>query len=524
MLRLALRRDRVRLSVWVVVLAGSVVGTASALAGLYPTLASRQELAVSVGQNPAIRALTGPTFDLTQIGGLTAWRMGAIAAVLAGLMSLLTVVRHTRAEEEAGRLELVGSSVVGRNAPLAAALAVAVVANAGVAATTIVGLVGLGLPLAGSLALGLSVGAAGLVFAAVSAAAAQLTGSARAASGMAGGVLGFAYLLRAAGDGAGKGGATWLSWLSPIGWAQQTRPFAGERWWVFALAGTAVVVLLGVATALLHHRDHGSGILAARAGPPAGGPALAGPLGLAWRLHRGPLLAWTSGVAVAGVVVGGVAEGVGDLVGDNERLGELLTRMGGSQAIVDAYLASTLGLVGLVAGAFSVQTALRLRSEEGAFRAEPVLATKVGRAQWVLSHLALAVAGPVVLLASMGLTTGLVHGLRTGEVATEVPRMVGAALAQAPATWVLAALAVALFGLAPQRVVAAWAALLVCVLVAQLGPVLELDQWMMDLSPFSHVPAALGATWSAVSALALVGVAAALTIGGLLGFRQRDVG
>jgi putative exporter of polyketide antibiotics len=57
----------------------------------------------------------------------------------------------------------------------------------------------------------------------------QLVENAGAANSIA--VAALAYLARAAGD-AGQGDLWWLSWASPIGWAQQIRPFAGERWWI----------------------------------------------------------------------------------------------------------------------------------------------------------------------------------------------------------------------------------------------------------------------------------------------------
>lgn len=119
--RLALRRDRVMIPAWVVPIALLVASTASAFGGLYDTPAERAGVAASTAGNGSLRALYGPVFD-TGIGGLTAWRMMAFGSALAGLMAILLVVRHTREEEEAGRLELVGAGAVGRRAPLAAAL------------------------------------------------------------------------------------------------------------------------------------------------------------------------------------------------------------------------------------------------------------------------------------------------------------------------------------------------------------------------------------------------------------------
>jgi ABC-2 type transport system permease protein len=524
LVRLALRLDRIRLAVWVLVITAVVVSTASTFAELYPTEASRAQFGAAVYANPSLRALIGPAFDLSTIGGLTSWRVGTIAAVLVAVMNILTVVRHTRAEEEAGRLELVGSAVVGRYAPLTAALTVALAADAVLAVLVAAGLAGLGLPPAGSVALALSLAASGAMFAAVAAAAAQVTQGARAAGGIAYSVLALSYLLRAVGDSAAEGGPTWLTWLSPIGWVQQTRPYAAERWEVFGLTAAFAVLAVVVAYALVARRDHGAGLVQPRPGPAHASPALGTPLGLAWRLQRGALLGWAAGFAGLGGIYGAVADGVRDLLGDNPQLGAILSALGGEQALVDAYLAATLGVIGLFAAAFAVQATLRLRSEETSGRAEAVLATRVGRTRWALSHAAVALLGTAVVLVLAGLAMGLLHGLRTGDVGGQVARLTGAALVRVPAAWVLAGVALALFGLLPRFTIAAWGALVVFLLLGQLGPVLQLDQWALDLSPFTHVPNLPGAELAWAPVLWLLAATAALAALGLAAFRRRDVG
>lgn len=524
LVRLALRLDRLRLAIWIALVTALVLSTASAFTELYPTAASRAQFAAGVATNPALRAIVGPPFDLSSIGGLTAWRMGTLATVLVALMNLLTVLRHTRGEEEAGRLELVGSAVVSRHAALTAALVVALSADALLAVLVATGLVGLGLPVSGSIALGLVPAAAGAVFAGVAAVTAQLTESSRAASGTASCVLGLSFLLRAIGDSAGQDGPAWLSWLSPIGWLQQTRPFAGERWWAFGLAAAFACLLVSGAYGLLGRRDLGAGLWPSRPGPAAASPGLRSPLALAWRLHRGALGAWAAGAAVLGAGFGGIAQGIGDLLGDNPQLAEILAAIGGEDSIVDAYLASTLHIVGLLAAAYAVSATLRLRSEEVAQRAEPLLATGVGRVAWAASHLAIALLGTTVLLLSAGLAAGVVHGLRVGDVGGQVPRLLVGALVQLPAAAVLAGIAVALFGLAPRFTVGAWAAVVAFLLVQQLGAILQLDQWLLDLSPFTHVPNLPGGELSATPLLWLLAATMALAAAGLFSFRRRDIG
>jgi ABC-2 type transport system permease protein len=522
LVRLILRRDRYLLPLWILVLAILPIQTAAALDQFYSTPAGLRELYGTIVSTPGLLAMLGPVFGAS-LGALTVWRAGLVL-VMVGLASLLTVIRHTRTDEEAGRRELLGSTVVGRHAPLTAALLVTFAADLAVGAILAAGMVGLGLPVTSSVAYGLSVAAAGWMFAAVGAVAAQLTDGAGGARGIGLGALGLAYLLRAAGDTGGSDSALgWLSWLSPIGWAQQTRPYAGERWWVFALPFALVVALTGAAFALLARRDAGAGIVPARLGPATAAPSLRSPLALAWRLHRGLLLAWTAGLAVMGAVIGSVADSVNDMAAESAQLKDMLQRLGGEKALSDAYLAGVMVIFALAAAGYAIQATLRLRTEEEGLRAELVLATAVSRRQWAASHLLFGLLGPTVALLAAGLAEGLTYGLVGGDVGRELPRVLAGTLVQLPAVMVLSGLAMALFGLAPRLASLSWAALAVSAILVLLGPLLRLNPWLLDVAPFSHIPKVPGADVSATPLVWLLGIAAALAAAGLAGFRRRDI-
>ena len=520
--RLALRRSRAVLVGGILVLVVIAAASAEATVGLYPTLPSRVEAAGAVNGSQALVALFGRIYDPSSIGALAMIKTGSIGAVFVALLSIVLVVQHTRADEEAGRTELAGGTALGRLAPLAAALGLVLAANIGLALLTAAALTASGLPAAGSLAFGCAWGGVGLAFAAVAAVAAQLTTGARAATALSAVVLAVVYVLRAVGDTASADGPRWLSWLSPIGWAQQFRPYAGDRWWVLLITLGFAGAVAGAAFLLRARRDLGAGLLPARAGPARAVAALGSPLGLAWRLHRGALLGWTVAFAAVGVLVGGMASDVSGFL-NNPNARDLITRLGGEKALGDAFLAVEFGFLALLASAYGIQVVLRLRSEETGLRAEPVLAAAVGRVRWTLSHVAVALAGTTLLLGVAGVTAGLAYGARAGDL-SEAWRVVAAGLVQLPAVWVLAALVVAAFGLAPRFVVVGWVALAGVVLLGELGPLLELPQWALDLSPFAHVPKFPGAAFSLVPVVALTAVAALLGAAGLSGIRRRDIG
>jgi len=522
--RLAFRRDRIMLPAWVYVITAAIASNSYSLNKLYPTAAARADLVASGGQNPALVFLYGRLWG-DSLGAVSAWRYGVWAAIFAALMSIFLVVRHTRADEEAGRLELVGSAAVGRLAALTAGLLVALAANVVLAVLLIVVLVVLGLPVAGSVAFALAITTCGVAFAAIAALAAQLAAGARAARGIAIGVLGAAYLLRAVGDASGAGGVSWLTWLSPLGWTEMLRPYTEDRWWVLALPLALTAAATAGAYVLVVLRDHGAGLLPDRPGSATASAWLRSSFGLAWRLQRGTLYGWAAGFAFTFAASGAAAKGIGSLLGGSSQLRNAFTRLGGQAGITDAYLAAIMSLAGLAAAAYATSAVLRLRAEETGGQAEPLLATAIGRTRWGLSHIAVAVAGTAVLLAVAGVAAGLGYGLRTGSAG---PR--GGPPARrgpGPAARVAGGgrVAVVLFGLAPRASVAgAWTVVGVLVLIALFGQVLRLSQPILDVSPFTHVPKLPGAAVTAAPLLWLSLAIVALVATGLAALRRRDIG
>ncbi|MGW3959487.1 ABC transporter permease [Amycolatopsis sp. NPDC005003] len=511
LLRLVLRRDRLLMPVWIVGLALAPIGYLSSIKAAYPDAASRQHFYDLNASSATFVVRNGPLYG-SSVGNLLAWQCGFVPVVV-GLIALLTVVRHTRTEEEAGRRELTGATVVGRHAGLVAAVLAACGASLAFGLLTALGVAAQGEPLGGALALGAGFALAGWVFAGAGAVAAQLTWGASGARGLGIGVLVLAFLLRAAGDSSGSAG--WLAWLSPIGWAHRLRPFAGEQWWVLGLGVLATGVLVVVAVAVAARRDLGAALLPARLGRSEAKASLRSPLALAWRLQRGTLLVWTGCLALVGLLMGGVAQNVAEVMRDNRAVADVFSRVGGGGAVMDAYLAGTMTLFGLAAAGYAVQATLKLRAEEAAGRAEPVLATAVGRLGWALAHLAFAFAGSALVLAVTGWATGAAYGSGFG--------LVPAALAQLPAVWVLAGLALVLIGFVPRYSAAAWGLLAAFLLLSLVGTALRWNDVVLGISPFQHLPRLPGGAFSMAPALWLAAIAVVAGAAGLFALRRRDI-
>jgi ABC-2 type transport system permease protein len=525
--RLAVRRDRFVLPLWTVGMATFTAATTALWANDFGSTADLvRETRLAAG-SPGIRLLglaSGPS-----LGAYAMVRNFVLLAVLAALMSVFAVVRHTRQGEETGRAELVGAAPVGRHAVLAAALAITVAADAVLAVLLALALLVAGQPVGGSLTAGAAVAGVGLVFAGVAAVTVQLAASTRGASGLAAAVLGVAFLAGGVGNMTGRvdpGGlrveSTWAAWTSPVGWGQQMRPFGGDNWWPLALSVTLFLAATALAAYLATRRDFALGMVAPRPGPAHAGRTLRGPVGLAWRLQRGPVVGWAVGMLGFGLVMGGLTEQSRDATGSAR---DFYVRMGGSDRLVDAYRSSIMQMAGIAAAVYVVQVLLRLRSEEADGPLEPVLATAVGRVRWAAAHVGVTLLGATGLVLLFAVGAGSAAAGALGDPAAQIVPLVGAGLAQLPAIGVVAAVVLVAVAFAHRAAVAVtWSLLLAAIVLGPLfGATLGVPAWGQDLSPFTHVPKVPAAPFDAGPLIGLVVVLAVFASAGFAGLRHRDL-
>lgn len=519
LLRLALRRDRVLLPVWVAALVLSCVSSVRATVDLYPDPASRLEAARSLDDNPVLVAFYGPIADVHSLGAVATFKLLLLGGVLLAMLCSVLVRRHTRVEEESGRAELLSATAIGRHALLAAAVAEASLAALLTGALTAAGNVAAGLDVAGSVAFGLAWAGLGLSATGITALACQLSASSRNVGGIAAAVLGGAYVLRAAGDLS----AGWLSWLSPFGWASSTEAYGDNRWWVFALPVLAFIVTTTGAASLAGRRDLGAGLVADRPGPARGAAWLGNAIGLSLRLQRVGVLGWAAALGALGAGMGGIAPGVGDMVG-SQSAQDLLERIGGAGALVDTFLAVQLSFMALAVTAFAVSAVVRAAGEEMEGRTEQVLATGMSRDGLLGAVALVALAGPVVLMLAYGVGASVTFGLQQGGIVEALRTLVPAALAPLPAVWVVAALGLLLFGMRARWAALGWALLGVFLLLGQIGEALALPGWVVRLSPYGHVPRLPAEGFTPAPELVLAAVAGTLLAAAFRSYRARDVG
>lgn len=517
----ALRRDRVRIPLWALGIGGMIAYFGAVIPLAYPDQAALQTRA-NIMRDPSGALLTGPGYGIDNytFGAMVTNELLGMLAVAAALMSIFLVIRHTRAEEQSGRAELVRAGVVGRRAPLTAALLTLLVANVAVGITLCAGLLASDLALADTVAVSAGTALVGLVFGGAAAVTAQLSEHARTASGMAGAALALAFIVRGVGDAQSLGGSA-LSWFSPIAWAQQTRAFTDLRWWPLLLCAGLLAVLLTFAVLLTEHRDFGAGLVPARSGRGNARKSLIDPVGLILRMERGSILWWLTGLAVFALLTGSMAQGIVESFEAQPQLAAVFGQGAGGD-VLRATLASFTAYFAMAVAVYAVVSINRLRAEEADGRTGAVLATSVSRPRWLLSALAVTVLGSTVMLLGTGLGLGGGAAISLGDPAL-VADFAFAGLVYLPLVIGFAGLAVVSYGILRAGRWWVWLILISSIIVGLYGPLLNLPDAVSDAEPFGLMPRVPAEELELLPIAGAALVALILVAAGTLAFRRRDL-
>lgn len=522
-LRLTLRRNWLFWTLWIVCLTTLIPATHTQYETIVPPGTDPRIVIEPLVANPIMPAIVGPAFDVySSSAAFTFWWTGGITAMLAGLAGGFGIIRATRVEEEAGRIELFRSGPIGRHTPLASALTVNLGACALLGSACTAAMTGMGMPAVGSSAAGLAITLTGAMYVGIGAVCAQVFDSARTARVWAVGVgLGGAYLLRAMVDASGDR-LTELRWLIPLEWGMLARPFGDERWWVFLLPVALAFGCIALAVTLESRRDHGAGLRQAKLGRRTAAGYLRNTWGLAWRLQRTGLIAWSLAMLGSAVAFGSMVIDLDSMFDANPEMTEMLQRMGGTEQLEIAFFISTLVTLVPLLAIMGVTLLNHLNTAEERGWSELALAGAASRFSYAGSHLVWALAAPALL--SVGAGAGLVSvqaSVRDDWAPLGDYAAAGAALI--PGVVLVVGLAMALIGWAPRLFPVVWAVLgwsLYCTWIAVL---FDLPEWLLKAHPWGHlsVPPRDQMDWTAFVVELAVGFA--LVGVGLVGYRRRDL-
>lgn len=515
LLRFMLRRDRFRTSAWVLGVGLLGMYFAHAVQTVAQTQEELESLVVMYA-DPVGRMMTGPGFGMDAPTYERFYTAGyaLYLFILVALMSVFTVVRHTRVEEQTGRAELIRANAVGRHATLTAALAMTTLANVIAAVLVWLAALSAGYQMEGSALVAAGCLATGLFFSGAAAVSVQLSESSRGAAGMAGGLIGLAFVIRMGGDGAELGGNT-LSWFSPLAWPQQTAPYVDNQWWPLLLSLGFAAVMTWLGYWLSTKRDVGASLLPTRLGRAEARPWLGTELGLALRTLKGNLRGW--GIALLGtsLLFGSFAQTMVDAA---DGLPDELAQIFAAENMMLGFMAFMTLFMAVFLGAAGVSSVQQMRSEETRGRAEYALSVPTSRSTWLGAHLIVIVAGLLLNLVLVGLGMGLGAMASLQEDGGQyVGDLLLASLAHAPAVLAVVGIVTALFGWLPKAAAAAgWVIIGFGAVMTTFGGLLDLPQALQSLNIFGHLAQypAEDIDWTPVlmlSGIGLVGIALGLT-------------
>lgn len=510
------RAQRRRLLVWVLATVGALAFTAIAVARLYNT----PEEVASYGQavaSDALIAINGHVEGIDTLGGIIQSEFGFIASFLMPLTGLALVAGMTRGEEESGRLEALLAGRIDRRVPVVSALVLVGAAVVTMDVGFMLSLLAAGIELGPAVVYAVALGMVTVVFAAFAAVCAQVVLHSRGVYALGFAAVGLSYVLRGVGD---VNDTFWV-WLSPLGWLEKTAPFADDpRWWVLLIPAMVATGLSLLAVALARRRDVGAALYRQGPGQPSASSWLIRPVGLAVHGQRGAFLGWLVGSVALAAVLGALAQQVVDAILGNPSLSEAMGITDANAA--DGFLASTQVYLAIIACGYVVQALGALRRDEAAGRLEPVLAGALGRMRWLGAQVLVVTAGLVVLVVLSAVVFGAATALSTGD-SGYVGTLLESGLAYLPAELVIAAVAVLLYGVHPRAFVLAWAAFGAVTFIGLLGSGLQLPDWVLNLSPLTHVgkPPVDAIDTAALAWLGLV--AAVLASVAFAGFRVRRI-
>lgn len=530
--RLALRRDRIVLPVTITLSVLMVGGSAPALISAYPGYS--EQLAYVMTSVPSVigRFFQG-TIQGVSIGSILLAETFLFTAVILAIMSIFIVSRHTRYNEETGAGELIGSTITGRSAPLTAALLAAVGAN------VLTGLMIFAMiatmpefDTVGAAFMSMGLAATGIFFAGLTAVTVQLSDYRRGANFMAIGFLILSYMVAGFGNALGKIGAdglsvsaSWVTWLSPLGWASLIHPYYDNAVLPLLLLIIGATALSALGFFLLTKRDVGSSIFESRPGRSRAKPSLLSATGLARKLQKGSFIGWSFGFLITGVMVGAMVNNFRDLFQSNEFYKEYMGTLSATGNYSEVIIGAMVPMMAAMLAGYVVTALLKMQNEEGQDRLEFLISTTLGKIKWLFSHVKLIILGIILSLTIMGVATGLAYVATTDTKEVTFWGLTLSGLANIPAMLLFMSVILLVFAISGRFVKSfAWGYYGYCVLIANFANIFSWPDWTVKLSPFSHTPAvpnSMGVDWQPLIVMTTISVVI-MTVSALV-FRRRDL-
>lgn len=520
-IRFIFRKERITSTIWI----SSIIIISALVASVYSNIFATAEdifAMANLFEMPAMAAILGPIYGIENIttGALYSASMLLFTVVALAIMNIFFVLRHTRSDEENGRIELIRSLPTGRLSNLGATMTVAVVINLALSLLTALTLSVLSIPsmdFGGCVLYGFSLGISGIVFACITAVIAQLSSSSRTCMGISMGVLGVLYILRAVGD----VGSQTLSLISPLGMILRTQCYANNYWWPVIVIFVISVAFAMLAFYLNSIRDTNQGILKIRQSK-VKASTLKSSHGLTIKLIKNAVIAWAASLLIFGLVYGSVMGDMESLINGNEFLKSILIPPEGHTQ-TEMFITLIISMIAVMSAVPSMGSVLKLSNEEKHHRIENIMSKAVSRQRVLAGYVIIAFIESFIMLfvSMLGLWAAC-------SIVMETPitfiALFSSIMVYLPAIWVAIGIATVLHGIIPDKASAiSYGYLGFSFLLLYLGRMMDFPSWTKYFSPFGYIPQLPVDTVNFLTLALLTVTAGIFVAGGFILYRRRDL-
>ncbi|WP_096200187.1 ABC transporter permease [Bacillus sp. FJAT-45350] len=525
---LAIKRDRFKLFIWLSVIGSLVTSVGIAMNDLMPSQEEVMKQIVVRAESPAIRLFDIPAAGIS-VESAMLMRSSILIGIIIVLISMQTVIRHTRKNEEAGRTEMISSTAVGKYSSLTAGLIVTIVFNILVGIMIAAGMLFNNFQMEGSLLTGVAFASLGIAFAGITSIAVQLSQTSSGAAGIVAITLGVVFLISSIGDVLGEFNRNtfavdshWLVWFSPWGWLGQVYAFHDNNWWILWLFCFLFFTTVFIAFYLITKRDVGMGLFPAKKGPAFASKMLLSPIGLMRRLQRRLILSWVVAMFIFGMVIGGIGKEIQHMVSglNNNQLVEMF---GGNPNVISSIMGSFVAFLATFVSVFFVLALLRLRHDEVDGFMEGVLATSVSRVRLLMSQIICVGIGLAAILFFLAIGAGITAKVTIGD--SIFLTLMEVTFYQAPAILTIGAFTILMIGILPKGAIAVSIAAVIFSLISgpMFGTMLGLPEILQNISPFSYTTIGQSGNIDWIPALGLLGLTIIFTTVGIISNCRRNL-
>jgi len=508
------KKDKFKIVAWVLALILFDMYALPYLDEMYPTQEARDSF-LTVLQNPAMIAMFGTGYGLDNYtyGAFYAHMMYVWLGLFNGIMAIMIVSKHLRAEEEEGRYEMIRSLPVGRNASLLASMIVMIITFTLFAGIKIISyqIVSVdSITLIGTINFSIGLALIGLFFSMLTAVIAQLFQSNRNVMGVSfAALIGF-YLLFSI----GILSSDIILWLSPFQWMIHSQAFVNNSYWSLSFLGIGSIGLVFVALILSSKRDLDAGIISQKSKPHTPKNYIKRPFGFFVLLSKSLLIWWGVSLLVLGATYGSIFGDIESFVSGNDMLNALLPDDTNYPTAV-LFMNLIVTVMAIVSTVPAMLILNKISTEEQKGRMELIKSHAVSKKEVMISYLSLSSITAILMLflSSLGL---YMASSAVMENPIRLTIIIKAHFIYLPSILFFLGLSLMVSGCLPKKIWMTWLYLAFAFFVTYMGQIIGLDELIRKLSPFGFVPSIPidPVNWGIQSLILLLAI-----VFGFIGFR-----